>query len=124
MELLAGAKPGITTGRPPKLTEADKDHLIEVVNWETRHMSSVEIQQKAGLGHVATTTVLKALHERGIKAYREEYKFILKPENKTQRLLYCEARKNWQADKEWAKYGFTDEMTIEIGGNFGISRVW
>lgn len=65
LELLAGVKLGISTGRLQKLTEADKNHLVAVVkcDWTTRHMSLVEIQQKAGFGHVAITTILKALHE-------------------------------------------------------------
>jgi transposase len=70
-ELLAAAKPGISTGRPPCLTEEDKDHLVSVVkrDWTTKHMSLIEIQEEAGFGNVSTATVLKALHEQGIKAY-------------------------------------------------------
>jgi hypothetical protein len=34
---------------------------------------------------------LKVLNERGIKPYREEFNYILKPENKVQRLV-SEAR--------------------------------
>lgn len=112
LELLAASKPGITTGRPRKLTEADKDHLVVVVkrDWATRHMSLVEIQQEAGFGHIAASTVLNALHERGIKAYREEFKFILKSQNKAQRLVYCQERKDWHPDQEWTKYSLTDKM--------------
>ncbi|KAA8896134.1 hypothetical protein FN846DRAFT_966290 [Sphaerosporella brunnea] len=106
-ELLAAAKPRVSTGRPQALSEQEKD-ILEVT----------------GFNHVSLMTILNALHERGIKAYREEFKFILKPENKVQRLVYCQERKDWRPDKEWARYGFTDEMSIEIGGTFGISRVW
>jgi hypothetical protein len=28
------------------------------------------------------------------------------------------------ADKEWANYGFTDEMAIEVSGTFGVCLVW
>jgi hypothetical protein len=38
-------------------------------------------------------------------------------------LIYCQERKDWLPDKELAKIGFTDEMSIEIGGKYGISRV-
>lgn len=93
-------------------------------DWGTRHMSLTEIQCEARLGHVSKSTVLRALHERGLKAYREEFKFILTPENKLPRLLWCQHRKNGAFDKEWANYGFTDEMSIEVGGTFGVSLVW
>jgi hypothetical protein len=125
-ELLAAAAPDKPPGQRPKLSQADKDRLISVVkrNWETRHMSLVELQLEAGLSHVSPSTVLKALNERGIKSYREEWKFILKPEDKVNRLKYCQARQHWAPDKEWANYGFTDEMSIEVGGTFGVSLVW
>jgi hypothetical protein len=65
-------------------------------------MRLVGIRRKAGLAHVSDSTVLKALHERKLKAYREEYKFIPSSENKRIRLVYCEERKDWEVDKEWA----------------------
>ncbi|KAA8913099.1 hypothetical protein FN846DRAFT_886784 [Sphaerosporella brunnea] len=127
-ELLAASKPGVPTGRPPKLTEVDKDELVAIVkrDWATRHMSLVEIKQTAGprFENVSETIILAALHERGIKAYREDFKFILKAEDKLQRLVYCQERKDWLPDKEWARYGFTAKMSIEIGGTYGVSRVW
>ncbi|RPB05483.1 hypothetical protein L873DRAFT_1899051 [Choiromyces venosus 120613-1] len=87
-------------------------------------MNLIDFQRTAGFGHVCPSTILKALHECGIQAYREEWKFILKPENKVTRFQYCELRKDWRPEVEWAKYGFTDEMSIEIGGTFGVSLVW
>jgi len=32
--------------------------------------------------------------------------------------------KDWLPDKKWANIAFTDEMSIEIGGSFGVSQVW
>ncbi|PWW80605.1 hypothetical protein C7212DRAFT_93191, partial [Tuber magnatum] len=68
---------------------------------------------------VSNTTVWKALHQRGTKAYREEFKFILKPENKVIRLAYCNERKSWSI-RDWANYGFTNEISIEAGGLLGL----
>ncbi|RPA90925.1 hypothetical protein L873DRAFT_1838836 [Choiromyces venosus 120613-1] len=126
LELLKAAVPKKTGVRPRKLSEADKDYLIGIVkrDWRTRHMNLIDLQRTAGFGHVCPSTILKALHECGIQAYREEWKFILKPENKVTRFQYCELRKDWRPEVEWAKYGFTDEMSIEIGGTFGVSLVW
>ena len=33
-------------------------------------------------------------------------------------------RKDWELEREWANYAFTDEMSIEIGAVFGLSDVW
>lgn len=44
-------------------------------------MALVDLQQEAGLGGVCRTAVYKVLKEEGIKAYVEEFKFILDGEN-------------------------------------------
>ena len=44
-------------------------------------MKLIDIRREAVLSHVSDSTVMRALHEQGIKAYREEFKFILKDEN-------------------------------------------
>jgi transposase len=114
------------TGRPQSLTEAEKDRLVATVkrDFKTRRMRLVDLRREAGLSHVSDTTVFRALQERELKAYREEFKFILSEENKKIRLVYCQARQHWEADKEWANCGFTDEMAIEVGGTFGVCLVW
>ena len=61
--------------------------------------------------------IYNALNERGIKC---ELKF-LKPENKAKRLAYCKAS---YMTRKWANIACTDEMSIEIGGNFGVPTVW
>ena len=81
--------PNVQSGRPAALTENEKDNLIDFVkrNFMTRRMKLVDIRQEAGLSHVCNGTVFSALVERGLGAYREEFKFILSPESKTQRLV-------------------------------------
>jgi transposase len=118
--------PNKRTGRPPALTEAEKDHLVAIVkrDFKTRRMRLVDLRRESGLTHVSDSTILKALHERKLKAYREDFKFILSSENKQIRLVYCQEREHWEADKEWANCGFTDEMAIEVGGTFGVCLVW
>lgn len=44
-------------------------------------MALVDLQREAGLGHVCRTTVYSVLREAGIKAFVEEFKFILDDEN-------------------------------------------
>ena len=45
-------------------------------------MQMVDIQREAGFSHVSVTTLLRALKERKIGAYHEEFKPILTAENK------------------------------------------
>ncbi|RPB04331.1 hypothetical protein L873DRAFT_1840425 [Choiromyces venosus 120613-1] len=113
------------SGRPAALLTEEKDALVEFIkqDFTTCRMRLVDIRRESGLSHVSDTTVWKALREQGIKAYREEFKFILKSENKLQRLTYCEERKDWTLN-EWRNYGFTDEMSIEIGSLFGLNLIW
>ncbi|KAA8894744.1 hypothetical protein FN846DRAFT_972909, partial [Sphaerosporella brunnea] len=70
------------SGRPARLTEAEKDHLIAIVqrDFKTRRMRLVDLRREAGLSHVSDTTVHRALEERGLRAYREELKFIVTSE--------------------------------------------
>ena len=77
-------------GRPQWLSPAEKARLIEFVreSWDTRRMSIVDIQCRAGLGHASRTTIHKALAEAGIKAYIEEFKFILDEDNMLARYVY------------------------------------
>ncbi|KAG0641128.1 hypothetical protein HOY80DRAFT_883758 [Tuber brumale] len=86
-------------------------------------MCLVNIRREAGLSHVRDSTILKALRSRGIRAYKELFKFILKSENKVIRLKYCMERKDWGIE-EWQNYGFTDKMSIEVGGLFELNLVW
>ena len=77
------------SGRPQALSEAEKDHLVATVkrDFRTRRMFLVDLRREAGLSHVCNTTVWSALRERGIRAYREQFKFILTTENKKIRLV-------------------------------------
>ena len=40
-------------------------------------MTVVQLQQASHLGDVSITTIKKALHEKGLGSYREQWKFIL-----------------------------------------------
>lgn len=77
-------------------------------------MSLSEVQSAAGFGHLSIQTVLNAIHEWGLKAYHEGWKFILEKDHMMWKVKFCEERKNW-TEKEWANWAFTDEMSIEVG---------
>ena len=76
-------------GRVSILSAEDKDRLVAFVkrDFKTRRMKLVDIRREAGFSHVSDSTVYRALSERGMKAYREDFKFILSAENKVIRLV-------------------------------------
>jgi len=113
------------SGCPKALTDEEINHVVLTVKHDfcTRRMCLVDIRREAGLSHISDSTIWKTRRSRGIRAYKELFKFILKSENKVIRLKYCMDRKDWGMD-EWRNYRFTDEMSIEVGGLFGLNLVW
>jgi len=113
------------SGWPQALSESEKDSLVEFIkqDFTRRQMSLVDIRRESGLSHVSDTTFWKALKQRGIKAYREKFKFILKSENKLRRLCQCLERRSWK-QTAWSNYGFTDEMSFDMGALVGLQLVW
>ena len=85
-------------------------------------MTVMDMKEQSGL-NVSTSTIQKALHEKGLRSYREQWKFILDEENRKRRVRWCEAREAWTME-DWGHIGFTDEMSIEVGGAYGVSLVW
>ncbi|RPB05353.1 hypothetical protein L873DRAFT_1785580 [Choiromyces venosus 120613-1] len=114
------------SGRPALLSKEDKDRLIAFIkrDFDTRRMQMIDIQREAGFSHVSVTTLLRALKERKVGAYHEEFKPILTAENKKIHLEYCKEREYWLPARQWADYAFTDEMSIEVGTCFGVNLVW
>lgn len=87
-------------------------------------MTVVQLQQASHLGDVSITTIKKALHEKGLGSYREQWKFILDEVNRKRRMEWCEEKKDWTVKEDWIKIGFTDEMSIEVGSTYGVNLVW
>ena len=91
MDLIAAdiLNPNTRSGRPTSLTLEEKKHLVVTVkmSFTTRRMRLVDLRREASLSHVSDSTVFRALHEHGLKAYHEEFKFILSAENKAERLV-------------------------------------
>ena len=77
--------------RPQALTAAEKDSLVRLVrrDFTTQQIKLVDLQREAGLSHVCFATIFNALVERSLRAYREQFKFILNPISKQKRLLSC-----------------------------------
>ena len=124
--LLEHTSRATSRGRPQVLTDAQKDHLKDIVksNWKTRRMNIAELRAEAGLGYASISTIQRALHEKGFGSYREQWKFILNAENRKRRMMWCEDKIDWNIEEDWAGIGFTDEMSIEVGGTYGVNLIW
>lgn len=90
-ELIASSvlDPNPRPGRPRLLSAEDKDKLVEFVkkDFESRRMTLHDLRREAGFLHISDSTIYRALSDRGIYAYHEEFKIILKEENKKKRLV-------------------------------------
>ncbi|KAF8539363.1 hypothetical protein BDD12DRAFT_882475 [Trichophaea hybrida] len=82
------------SGRSPHLIQKEPDNLITTVkmNCTTQRMCLEDHRSNPGLTHISNTTVYNAPHAAGIKAYQEEFKFILTTEGLQTRILYSQAR--------------------------------
>lgn len=118
--------PHSRSGRPKILSEEEKTRLVETTkrNRDTRRMSLKDLQQEASLSRVSVQTCLNALHERGIKSYKENLKPILEESHRHDRYNFALSKLNWSPNQEWANWGWTDEMGVMIGGTWGVKRVW
>ena len=101
VELIASDVLDVTKkpGRPSILSAEEKDRLVACVkrDFHTRRMKLVTIRREAGFDHVSDSTVYRALLERGMKAYREDFEFILTPEKKVIQLV-CMSLVYWVND--------------------------
>ena len=92
-ELIASSAldPNPRPGRPRLLSEEDKDRLVEFVkkDFDSRRLTLHNLRREAGFSHISDSTVYRGLSEQGIYAYHEEFKIILKEENKKKRLVGC-----------------------------------
>ena len=37
---------------------------------------------------------------------------------------WCKEKEYWTLEEDWAKIAFTDEMSIEVGGSYGVNLIW
>ena len=97
--------PALKSGRPPVLSDVEKDHIVNTVKRDrtTRRMDRATLLKEANIPHVSSATLLNVLHEKGLKSYSEEEKFTLKPEHMAARVQFCQERLNSEEDKmgEW-----------------------
>lgn len=83
-----------------------------------------ELQSTANLSHVSKQTCLNALHERGLKAYKENLKPVVEISHRQAHIQFALPKLNWKPDKEWVNWGFTDEIGVTVGGSWGTKTVW
>ena len=79
----------------------------------------MDMKEQSGLS-VSTSTIQKAFHEKGLRSYREQWKFILDEENRTCRVRWCEARQAWTME-DCAHIGFTNGLRIALEEKKAVS---
>ena len=73
-------------GGPKSLSEGQKEALKSLVkqDWATRRMTVMDMKGLA----LSKCTIQKGLQEKGLRSYREQWKFILDEENRGCRLRW------------------------------------
>jgi hypothetical protein len=106
--------PKARSGRPAMLSKEDKDRLVVFIkrDFNTRRMKMIDIRREAGFAHVSLTTLRRALAERGIGAYQEEFKPILTAENKEKRLVGKIIRPGERSARQHPQYWHITNLLI------------
>ena len=103
------------TGRPKKLTEADKRQIVlhirrdSKTRWLSLHQLIKDLQLNA-----LEKTVRNALHDFGYYHKVAKRRPFLKNRDRKCRLQYAKKHKHWTVD-DWRRVIFTDEMSIKVG---------
>ena len=106
-------------GRPPKLSEHDKRHLIRVTRMNP-HTTYARIKLQCGLD-CSTDTIYRVLKEYGLINWLAKKRPLLSPEAAAKRLAWCLERRHWRYE-DWLKIMWSDECSVERGS--GKERRW
>lgn len=107
-------------GRPPVLTERDKNHLKTIVKRE-RFTSLREITNQ--LPMASRWTLSNTLKESGLKLCAAAKKPKISSINIQGRRKWCRDFVDWSSD-EWEKVIWSDESTVELGLSSRKIKVW
>ena len=107
------------TGRPPKLSDRDKRHLIRVTRMDPR-ATYARLKLQCGL-NCSTDTIYRVLKEYGLTNWLAKKRPLLSPEVAVKRLAWCLERRHWRYE-DWLKIIWSDECSVERGS--GKERQW
>ena len=125
--LLSYVEDAPRSGRPPKVTEAIKQQVREVVtqNSTTRQMSTQAIANAISSASfsLSARTIYNILKSLGFSFYKPTYKPGLTLEAKAVRLKWYLDHENWLLE-DWKNVIWSDETSVTMGGQRGRIRVW
>lgn len=109
------------SGRPPKMTNIEKQLLINETI-KNRKAPLHKIIEGSGI-NISETTARRVLHANGIYGHIAAKKPLLNPEQVSTRLLWCQKYKEW-TNNDWKYVVFSDESSIETGSCSRRNFVW
>lgn len=109
-------------GIHPRITTRNEDRAIVA---ETRHNPRVTTTTLKTLipRPISRRTIVRRLHERGIKSFRPVVKPLLTERHRAARRDFASTHATWTIE-QWRKCLFTDESRIELHTNTRSERVW
>lgn len=99
-------------GRPPKLSNRDKRHIIRVTRIDPR-ITYARLKLEFRLD-CSTDTIYRVLKEYGLINWLAKKRPLLSPEVATKRLAWCLERRHWRYE-DWLKIIWSDECSVERG---------
>ena len=112
------------TGRPPKITERDNRHLMQVLN-KNRRITINELCEDfiaSTSTNVSQITLKRHLHKIKIYGRIGAKKPFVNAANKMKRLSWAKRRKDWV--NEWENIIWSDESRFEVFRGNGKRYVW
>lgn len=114
-----------SAGRPPKLTVADKRHLVRMVT-TGKAATAVQAAQEFGSTtgtKVCKTTVREVLKQAGLKASVRKKKPKLSVRHMKQRMEFALRHQYW-TEEDWNQVIWSDETKMPRLGYDGCKWVW
>lgn len=111
--------PKKASGRPLKLDNRDIRHIHRAVQ-QNPEFSIAQIAETAGV-EVCNRTIMKTLSKFEIKSYVAVDAQLLTPSHVEKRLIYCTRHENSDL-REWTRWTFSDECSVELDCSEGIQR--
>ncbi len=126
--LLAYVEDAPRSGRPKKTTPEVEEEVIKAIskNSTSRQLSTQAIANMISplvRGGISARSVHRILRRRGYKPSKPTRKPGLTADNKTKRLKWCLDHRDWTLE-DWKNVIWSDETSVQWGGQRGRLRVW
>lgn len=112
---------GTRSGRPREIGDDIKHQIVETIesSYAGRAKTADVLAYEAG---ISVSSVLRILHDAGLKVVKPTTKPGLSSEQRATRLKFCKEHEHWTLD-DWKKVIFTDETSVILGVRRGGIRL-